>query len=152
MLCWMGVKVRDKTSSGGLLNSISSSPPNLAPPLSSSFPQPKAGVELPNLTISRAYGDVCSVSLYCIPPRSSSCKPGVHSTTRIHWLQRTLHHHESKFFCFINLCLFYCSIVAIHFPTVFPVLPNISSKSINPRRSNDWQSKIIQDSKNKWKK
>lgn len=50
MLCWMGVKVRDKTSSGGLLNSISSSPPNLAPPLSSSFPQPKAGVELPNLS------------------------------------------------------------------------------------------------------
>lgn len=91
-------------------------------------------------------------SFHCLSPHSSSCTPGVHSSTTTQWVQRTLHHHESKFSCFINLHWFYCSTVTIRFPTVYPVVPSSSSKSINPRHSNKWQSKIIQESKNKCKK
>lgn len=115
---------------------IAAFPPSLLP-LLSFLPEPNAGgTAAKHITSAWAAFSSC-----CVPPRPSSRAPGVHSTTKARQLQRTLHHHESKFFCFINLRRFYRGVVAIHFPTVFPVVPSISSKSINPRHSNKWQVK-----------
>lgn len=112
-------------------------------------PPPKGGGTAANIIIKRAH-----FPLQCIHPHPSSSTSRGHSTSKTHSKGIFHHHHNgSKFSCFINLHWFYCGSLLqfIHCPTVSPVVPNVSLKSIYPRYSKKWKLNITHESKKKEK-